>query len=230
MDWTPPALVIFDCDGVLVDSEPISMDVMLSVLSEAGVEMTTEEATHRFLGRSMKTITTILHDEFGLRADEAMLEAMRARLYDRFRAELQPVEGIAEAIDGLDVPHCVASSSQPERIRLSLGVTGLLDRFEPNIFSATMVEHGKPAPDLFLHASRAMGVAPSDCIVIEDSPAGIVAARAAGMRVFAFAGAGHSRNDRHRAVLSDLGPDLLFDDMRALVHLVREKQVNGKAI
>ncbi|SIQ31249.1 haloacid dehalogenase superfamily, subfamily IA, variant 3 with third motif having DD or ED [Rhizobium sp. RU20A] len=230
MDWTPPQLVIFDCDGVLVDSEPISMGVMLSVLAEAGVAMTTEEATHRFLGRSMKTIIEILHQDFGLKADEAMLEAMRARLYDRFRAELQPVEGIAEAIDGLPVPHCVASSSQPERIRLSLGVTGLLDRFEPNIFSATMVANGKPAPDLFLHASNRMGVAPADCVVIEDSPAGIAAAQAAGMRVFAFAGAGHSRNDRHRSALAELQPDLLFDDMRALVHLVREKQVDGTSL
>ncbi|WP_112833700.1 HAD family hydrolase [Ensifer sp.] len=214
-------LVIFDCDGVLVDSEPISLEVLVDVLSAAGVSMTTEEATERFLGRSLKSMSAILHDEYGLATDDAFLEDMRTRLYQRFRTELQPIAGIRRAVEALGIACCVASSSQPERIRLSLTVTGLIDLFEPNIFSATMVKHGKPAPDLFLLACREMGVAPEDCIVVEDSPAGIEAAHAAGMRAFAFAGGGHARNDRHRQTLADLGPDVLFDDMGELLQFVR---------
>ncbi|KSV95005.1 MULTISPECIES: HAD family phosphatase [Sinorhizobium/Ensifer group] len=214
-------LVIFDCDGVLVDSEPISLEVLVDVLSAAGVPMTAEEATERFLGRSLKSMSAILHDEYGLATDDAFLEGMRLRLYQRFRTELQPIAGIREAVEGLEGACCVASSSQPERIRLSLTVTGLIDLFEPNIFSATMVKHGKPAPDLFLHASREMGFAPRDCVVVEDSPAGIEAAKAAGMRVFAFAGGSHARSDRHRQSLANLGPDVLFDDMGELLQFVR---------
>jgi HAD superfamily hydrolase (TIGR01509 family) len=215
-------LVIFDCDGVLVDSEPISLGVLVDALAAAGVSMTTEEASERFLGRSLKTMSTILHEEHGLATDEVFLEGMRTRLYARFREELRPIVGIREAVEGLGTAHCVASSSQPERIRLSLAVTGLIDLFEPNIFSASMVERGKPAPDLFLHASAKMGYYPSDCIVIEDSPAGIEAAKSAGMRVFAFAGGSHARNDRHRRTLASLGPDVLFDDMGELIQFVRQ--------
>ncbi len=215
-------LVIFDCDGVLVDSEPISLGVLVEALDAAGVSMTTEEASERFLGRSLQSMSAILHDEYGLATDNTFLEAMRMRLYARFRQELKSVPGIRQAVEQLDAACCVASSSQPERIRLSLTVTGLIDLFEPHIFSATMVARGKPAPDLFLHASAQMGYAPANCIVIEDSPAGIEAAKAAGMRVFAFAGASHARNERHRQVLASLGPDVLFDDMDELIQFVRQ--------
>ena len=122
----------------------------------------------------------------------------------------------------------MASSSQPERIRLSLSVTGLIGRFEPNIFSASMVVHGKPAPDLFLHASAEMGVDPARCVVVEDSPAGIMAAKAAGMRVVAFTGGSHARTPRHRDALLDLRPDALFDDMRELLQFVRKEEAGGK--
>ncbi|ASY63980.1 Hydrolase in polyol utilization gene cluster, haloacid dehalogenase-like family [Sinorhizobium sojae CCBAU 05684] len=215
-------LVIFDCDGVLVDSEPISLAVLVESLEAAGVFMTTSEAGERFLGRSLKSMSAILHEEYGLATDDAFLEGMRMRLYARFRQELKPVRGVREAASQLDGACCVASSSQPERIRLSLTVTGLIDLFEPHIFSASMVAHGKPAPDLFLHASAEMGYRPADCIVIEDSPAGIEAAKAAGMRVFAFAGASHARNERHRQALASLDPDVLFDDMDELIQFVRQ--------
>ncbi|KQR69214.1 HAD family hydrolase [Rhizobium sp. Leaf341] len=219
-----PELVIFDCDGVLVDSEPLSIDVLVRVLRTAGVEMDAEEATERFLGKSLMTMTKILHDDFGLRVDEAFLEEMRRDLYQRFEAELQPIAGISGVLDALDVRRCVASSSQMERIRLSLTITGLIDRLEPHIFSATMVTNGKPAPDLFLHAAEAMDVAPENCIVIEDSPAGIVAAKAAGMRVFAFTGASHARTERHLGAIRELAPNAMFDDMRELLHLVAQEQ------
>ncbi|KSV81857.1 hydrolase [Sinorhizobium sp. Sb3] len=215
-------LVIFDCDGVLVDSEPISLEVLVEVLSTAGVSISAEEATERFLGRSLKSMSAILHNDYGFATDQSFLDDMRRRLYERFRRELQPVAGVRTAVERLGAASCVASSSQPERIRLSLTVTGLIDLFEPNIFSATMVKHGKPAPDLFLHASREMGFAPRDCVVVEDSPAGIEAAKAAGMRVFAFAGGSHARNKRHRKVLAALYPEVLFDDMVELPELTRQ--------
>jgi len=221
-------LVIFDCDGVLVDSEPISIAVLVEALAAAGVTMSEEEAHVRFLGRSLKSMSEILHDDYGLAIDAAFLDAMRKVLYERFRAELQAVDGVAETVDALGIAHCVASSSQPERIRLSLTVTGLLSRFEPNIFSASMVARGKPAPDLFLHASAAMGVAPEYCVVVEDSPAGIAAGKAAGMRVVAFTGGSHARTPGHRETLLRLEPDALFDDMRELLQFVRDEKADGK--
>lgn len=228
MAATATELVIFDCDGVLVDSEPISITVLVEALAAAGVTMSEGEAHARFLGRSLKSMSEILHDDYGLAVDAAFLDAMRKALYERFRSELQPIAGIAETVDRLGVAHCVASSSQPERIRLSLSVTGLLDRFEPNIFSASMVKHGKPAPDLFLHASAAMGVEPRHCVVVEDSPAGITAAKSAGMRVVAFTGGSHARSPQHREALLKLKPDALFDDMRELLQFVREDEDGGK--
>jgi HAD superfamily hydrolase (TIGR01509 family) len=221
-------LVIFDCDGVLVDSEPISIAVLVEALAAAGVTMSEEEAHVRFLGRSLKSMSEILHDDYGLAIDAAFLDAMRKVLYERFRAELRAVEGVAETVDALGIAHCVASSSQPERIRLSLTVTGLLSRFEPNIFSASMVARGKPAPDLFLHASAAMGVAPEYCVVVEDSPAGIAAGKAAGMRVVAFTGGSHAKTPGHRETLLRLEPDALFDDMRELLQFVRDEKADGK--
>jgi HAD superfamily hydrolase (TIGR01509 family) len=145
---------------------------------------------------------------------------MREQLYDLFRQELRAIEGVAAAIQGLPVPACVASSSQMERIRLSLELTGLAPLFAEHIFSATMVAEGKPAPDLFLLAASRMQVAPALCIVIEDSPAGIEAAKRAGMRVFAFTGGGHARSQTHRARLEVLQPDAMFDDMAQLAGMI----------
>ncbi|MXN66525.1 HAD-IA family hydrolase [Stappia sp. GBMRC 2046] len=215
-----PDLLIFDCDGVLVDSEPISVAVLLEIIGEAGVSLDEETAYRRFLGRSMATVAGIMHEEFGLTMNAGHLEAMRSRLYERFRRELKPIPGIAEALAKIGLRRCVASSSQPERIELSLKVTGLLESLQPHLYSASMVKHGKPAPDLFLHAARAMKVAPENCLVIEDSPAGIEAARRAGMRVFAFVGGTHAGPSGLREVTEALGPDLVFDDMRELPALL----------
>lgn len=219
-------LVIFDCDGVLVDSEPVSVRVLVNALRRKGVDMDEAEAYRRFLGRSLATVTKTMSEEFGIEADEAFLDDMRHDLYHEFRAELKPVTGISEALDALDVPRCVASSSQPERIRLSLSVTGLLDRLEPHIFSASMVAKGKPAPDLFLHAAENMGADPAHCIVIEDSPAGIEAAKRAGMTVFAFTGASHACVPGYRERIEALSPHVVFDAMADLLHLV-QKHIEG---
>ena len=140
----------------------------------------------------MAAVEETLRSEFGLRLSEAQLDAIRDETFRRFRGELQPMPGIVEALGRLEVRRCVASSSSLERIRLSLDLTGLLEMLEPHIYSASMVTRGKPAPDLFLHAAKGMGVRPQDCIVVEDSPAGIEAARQAGMRVLAFTGGSHA--------------------------------------
>lgn len=218
----PGRLVIFDCDGVLVDSEPIAISVLVDSMNRLGADITEAEAYRMFLGRSLATVTDCLRDRYGLHADSRFLEGMRQDLYDRFRQELQPIEGIAETLDGLRAARCVASSSQPERIRLALETTGLLARLAPHLYSASMVENGKPAPDLFLHAADRMGYAPQDCIVVEDSPAGVQAARAAGMKVLLFTGGTHARQDTYREEISRISPDASFDVMRDLLHLVDE--------
>ncbi len=224
---TAGPLVIFDCDGVLVDSEPVSVRVLVDALRRKGLNMEEAEAYRRFLGRSLATITKTMREEFAIEADESFLEDMRHDLYTRFRKELQPMAGIADALDGLDLRHCVASSSQPERIRLSLTLTGLIDKLEPNIFSAAMVARGKPAPDLFLHAASQMGADPENCIVIEDSPAGIEAGHRAGMAVFAFVGGSHASVPGYRERIDALSPEVVFDAMPDLIHLVR-KHVEGR--
>ncbi|MBP7002889.1 MAG: HAD family hydrolase [Amaricoccus sp.] len=217
---TTTGLVVFDCDGVLVDSEPIAFRLLLETLASAGLTITHEEADARFLGRSLASTRAILASDFGVELTDAALADMRARLYAAFRAELRPIPHIAEALDRLPCGFCVASSSQPERIELSLTVTGLWPRFAGRAFSATMVAHGKPAPDLFLHAAAALGYAPSACWVVEDSPAGIRAAQAAGMRVAAFTGGSHASTEEHRARVAALRPDAILADMRDLPALV----------
>ncbi|MCO5064438.1 MAG: HAD family hydrolase [Rhizobiaceae bacterium] len=215
----PPAqtdLIVFDCDGVLVDSEPISTLVLSELFVQYDIPIDQPTIYKRFLGRSMAAMRSVLFDEYGIAMTDEHLEFVRRNMRERFARELKPVPGIAQALASLSLPICVASSSSPERIRLSLGVTGLLDFFEPHIFSASMVEHGKPAPDLFLHAAREMGAAPSRCIVVEDSPAGVMAAQAAGMRVFAFTGGGHALPAGLEAGLAALEPDLIFSDMSEL--------------
>jgi HAD superfamily hydrolase (TIGR01509 family) len=219
-DALTPQLVIFDCDGVLVDSEPISIAVLLEVFAEHGVAIDVATAYARFLGRSMVSIGETLRDEWKFDMTDDHLEAIRARMRQRFSAELRPVPHVADALDRIVIPRCVASSSKPDRIRLSLEVTGLLESFAPYLYSSTMVEHGKPAPDLFLHAASSMGVRPEECVVVEDSPAGIEAARRAGMRVFAFVGGSHALPSRLREAVGTLSPDIVFDDMRLLPALL----------
>ena len=213
-------LVIFDCDGVLVDSEPISIAVLIDAVAAAGVPLDEQTAYELFLGKSMATIRQIIEADFGLAMTDGHLDEIRAEIFRRFKAELKPIAGVAAILPRLGVPYCVASSSQPERIRLSLQVTGLLDQFEPHIYSATMVSRGKPFPDLFLHAARSMGAEPARCLVIEDSPAGILAAERAGMRVFAFTGGSHAGEGVLQAAIEQLNPDRLFADMDELPSLL----------
>ncbi|RKE78199.1 HAD family phosphatase [Rhizobium sp. AG855] len=223
MPMQPIQLVIFDCDGVLVDSEPIALEVLVDMLAVKGITMDTDGAAERFLGRSIASMAEVVKEEFRVEIDQVFLSQMREALYARFRQELQPIARIERVIAGLKdrgIAWCVASSSQRERIELSLTATGLLDHFKHAIFSATMVKNGKPAPDLFLYAAAAMGTDPSACVVVEDSPAGIVAAQAAGMAVCAFTGGSHTNHASYQAALLALHPDARFDAMEELLHFV----------
>lgn len=213
-------LIIFDCDGVLVDSEMISFSVLHRMLADVGADVPLKRAYHDFLGKSLASVTKLVAEEFCVQITDKHLQDMRLELYARFEKELRPMPGLRNVLASLEADRCVASSSQPERIRLSLATTGLIDFFEPHIFSATMVDHGKPAPDLFFHAANAMGRRPEDCLVIEDSPAGVTAAKAAGMKVFAFVGGAHAGPCRLREQMHDLKPDTIFDDMSKLPALI----------
>lgn len=215
-------LIIFDCDGVLVDSEPLAMAILLQTIAEFGIEIEASEAYEAFLGKSLASVCDLLRSDHRVEIDAAALESMRERLYDAIRCELQPIPGIAQVLRELERPICVASSSQLERIGLALEVTGLSPFFNGNLYSATMVKHGKPAPDLFLHAAREMRVAPADCVVVEDSPAGIAAAQKAGMGALGFTGGSHAGTESHRQKLEALGPQRIFADMLELPRLIRD--------
>lgn len=185
------ALVIFDCDGVLVDSEVISNGLLAEMMAELGHPMTTEEASQKFAGRSLADVLALAESVLGRPIPEDLGQHYGQRLSERLRHELKPVAGAKEAIASLPYSRCVASSSTFERIRLSLDVTGLAPLFGNNIFSATQVAHGKPAPDLYRFAADAMASTPSACVVVEDSPLGVSAGVAAGMTVIGFTGAEH---------------------------------------
>jgi HAD superfamily hydrolase (TIGR01509 family) len=186
----PFGLVIFDCDGVLVDSEPLSLRLDVILLERLGWPLTEAEIVERFVGRTEAAMRAEIEAHLG-RDVGPEWDAFADEYVRLFAAELQPVPGIAAAVDavvGAGIATCVASSGDLAKIRRNLATTGLLGRFEGRIFSADDVEHGKPAPDLFLHAAAVMGVDPGRCAVVEDSRHGVAAARAAGMHAFGYAG------------------------------------------
>ena len=222
-------LIIFDCDGVLVDSEPLAMQVLVAAIAARGITVEPEDAYRDFLGRSLASISASLHDNHGEPLGPTALQSMRTDLYALYRQKLRASPGLPEVLGQLDIPFCVASSSTPERLHLSLELTGLLPWFAPHIYSATMVQHGKPAPDLFLHAANAMQVAPLYCLVIEDSPAGVTAAQSAGMQVFGYVGGGHALPSGLRRSIEALAPDLVFDDMHALPDQLRSLRTQKRA-
>jgi HAD superfamily hydrolase (TIGR01509 family) len=180
-------LVIFDCDGVLVDSEPITNRVLAEALCEIGLATTVESSMRDYMGRSWPACVEIFEDRLGRPLPPQFAERFWTRAEAALRAELQPVPGIREVLARIPTPTCVASSGRPEKMRITLGMTGLLPRFEGRIFSALDVARAKPWPDLFLHAAARMGAAPATCVVVEDSPRGVEAGVAAGMRVLGFA-------------------------------------------
>jgi HAD superfamily hydrolase (TIGR01509 family) len=182
-------LVIFDCDGVLVDSEPIANRVLAEELTLAGLPTTTEQSMRQYMGRRTEDWLPIAEQQLGRPLGGEFVARLRARTIQAFRGELRAVPGVGAALARIRVPVCVASSSAPERLRVALEVTGLAGRFLGRVFSAEEVERGKPFPDLFLFAARRMGVAPEACAVVEDTERGVQAALAAGMAAFGYAAA-----------------------------------------
>ncbi len=213
-------LVIFDLDGVLVDSEPISSRITAAALAEAGIEISEAEVYERFLGISTGSMLRTIEAERGRRLPASFQETLRARVLRAFEHELEPVAGVRGVLDALALKRCVASSSHPERIRRSLELVSLLDRLAPHLFSATMVERAKPAPDLFLLAAARMATDPARCLVVEDSVVGVQAGKAAGMTVFGFTGASHARAEAHPPRLAAAGADAVFAEMSALAGLI----------
>ncbi|TRD15677.1 HAD family hydrolase [Palleronia caenipelagi] len=187
------ALVIFDFDGVVADSEMISLGTLQASLCDLGIDMSLEALQARFLGTSVRTIATFLEDNGRGDSFEAFRRDWEARLFTQFRSALRPMSGIESLLDDLDdagIAYCIASSSSFERLGVALSAIGLEQRFN-HVFSAELVSRGKPAPDLFLHAAEKLATRPEECVVIEDSPVGIAAAEAAGMRAIGFLGGDH---------------------------------------
>ena len=214
---TPPIeLVIFDCDGVLVDSERLAVRVDVRILVELGWVLNEQEMIDRFVGRSHEFFVAEVEAHLGRRLPPDWEDPFQHLYRDVFAAELTPVDGVVETIDQITLPMCIASSGSHEKMRYTLGITGLYDRFAGRIFSVSEVARGKPAPDLFLHAAARMGAYPPACVVVEDSCYGVEAARAAGMLAIGFAGgltaAEHLQGPR----------TLVFSDMRKLPSLLAD--------
>ncbi len=212
-------LVIFDCDGVLVDSEPIANTCFARALAREGLDWSVEETMRRLMGRSMRSCVEIVEGMMGRALPPDFVDRLQADTMQAFQeAPLKPVPGVVAAIDAIEsagIATCVASSGGFDKMRVTLGITGLWHRFEGRIFSSSEVQRGKPFPDLFLHAALRMDEQPFDCTVVEDSQPGIQAARAAGMRALAYVGAPHTDREALRAMGGQS-----FESMSALPSLV----------
>ncbi len=214
-DLHPPTLLIFDCDGVLINSELLGCQAESACLAAFGIAMTAEEILDRYLGISLPAMLADLEARLGRTLPADLADRLRQAVATAFEAGLRPMPGIEAALQTLPHPRCVASSSAPERLRDSLRLTGLLPHFDPHIFSATQVARGKPAPDLFLFAAQRMQAPPAACVVVEDSVPGVQAAAAAGMRVVGFTGGSHCRPG-HAERLRAAGASAVCDDMHTL--------------
>ncbi len=212
-------LVIFDCDGVLIDSEFISARMLIAELARLGVQIDLDYVGRHFLGRSYPVVMQQIRQEFGLDLPPEFEEQYRSRLLDAFERELTIMPGVLTVLDQLAVPYCIATSSSPRRARRSLEVVGLPRLDTTPVFTASMVARGKPAPDLFLHAAEKMSASPAHCLVIEDSLNGIRAAVAAGMPVFRFTGGTHLKG-RDLGPAEDARAALSFDSFDAFFQIV----------
>ena len=207
-------LVIFDCDGVLVDSEVLTNTILRDMLIELGAKVTLADMFENFVGHSMAHCLDLMRDLLGQYPPEDFVPNYRSRCVEVLREQLQPVPGIKHALSRIALPMCVASSGDHDKMRTTLGMTGLLDQFDDRLFSVTQVAHGKPAPDVFLFAASSMGVAPHRVAVVEDTPIGVMAGLAAGMKVFGYAG----RTPQQRLLAA--GASVVFHDMTMLPALL----------
>lgn len=216
MSWDA---VIFDCDGVLIDSEILVCQIAAEELTKLGYSITTEEVIRRFAGRPDREMKAEIEQDWGQPVPETYRESVNARTYAAYGSDLRIMPGIAEILKQIKLPVCVASSSFPEKLRLGLETVGLYDRFMPNVISATLVAHGKPQPDVFLFAAGWLRISPMHCVVIEDSVPGVVAARRAGIEVLGFTGGAHC-SAGHADRLIEAGAASTFNNMLDLPSLI----------
>ncbi|MEE9313515.1 MAG: HAD-IA family hydrolase [Rhizobiaceae bacterium] len=201
-------LVIFDCDGTLMDSEMLAAEVEVEMLKELGAEMTAKEFSHRFAGTSSLFFKKTIEEELGRRLPDDHISKVGAKLKERLWREVKAVAGAQEVLDMFDQPRCICSNADMEKLKVELTRGELWDRFRPYVFSAHDLgeDKRKPAPDIFLHAAKEFGVEPAACVVIEDSTPGVIGAKAAGMRVIGFTGGSHTYQG-HADILTDAGAE-----------------------
>lgn len=207
--------IIFDCDGVLVDTEKIGNGILLSMAAELGFEMKLEDAYRDFNGRNLKECFQEIEKGIGKRLPESFERDYRERSFAAFKTQVKPMEGIVSFLENLKIPYCVASSGPVDKIRLNLEVAGLLDKFENKIYSAYEINSWKPDPGIFLHAAKEMGFNVEDCIVVEDSKAGVIAGIRGGFKVYGFAN-GYNNTDLEQegAILFNT-----YEELNALLEL-----------
>ena len=216
-----PRAIIFDFDGVLADSEVLSNTVIAEIVTELGVPTTVDDAYRTYMGKRLNEVIETIERVIGRKLPADFADAYQARTFDAFRARLRPVDGARDFIAAWRaLPQCIASSSSPERLALSLEVLNMAALFEGRVFSASNVARGKPHPDIFLHAAEQMGVDARDCIVIEDSVGGVTAGRAAGATVIGFTAASHIQPG-HDARLREAGADHVVASFAELDRIIR---------
>jgi HAD superfamily hydrolase (TIGR01509 family) len=206
-------LIVFDCDGVLIDSEMLSCRCLSELLCQHGFNIDLPGVFEHFLGRSFSVVEERYRMEFGRPLESGFREALSLALRERFSRDLRPIPGVIAVLDGLRTPFCVASSSDRDRLSFSLAVTKLSAFFGDRVFSSDQVARGKPAPDLFLHAAEQMECDPSATLVVEDSVHGVRAGKAAGMVVWGFVGGSHHVERNGAELLLEAGADRIFSDM-----------------
>ena len=209
---TKPDLIIFDCDGVLVDSEVLSCRCLSEGLAGYGIKLDPEQALDLFLGRSVSAVFDH-YQASGHSIPAQFSSELKTRVRAAFETALCPIDGVSSVLEDLTIPHCVASSSDLDRVSFSLSLTGLAPHFDRRLYTAQMVERGKPAPDLFLYAADKMQADPLRTLVIEDSVSGVTAAKAAGMTVWGFVGGSHYQSRNGKALLYNAGADRVFGRM-----------------
>lgn len=209
-------LVIFDCDGVLIDSEGIACSADAEALTNIGYPITTEQVAEQFAGMPSEAMYQIIEKDWGHSLPPDFHARVKDVIIEKYRTELQAIPGAAEVLSSIALPKCVASSSAPAKLALGLVETGLYELVYPHIFSVALVTKGKPHPDLFLYSSNVLHSDPADCIVVEDSVAGATAAKAAGMPCIGFTGGSHCQPG-HDEKLLKAGADLVVDDLRQIL-------------
>lgn len=212
----PYKLIIFDCDGVLVDSERLTNQVFIDMLAALGVNITLKEVMNNYVGIPLLDGIAILEKHYQFKLPEDFMVEFNQQSMAVLERDLQPITGVKEVIEKLQMPYCVASNSSTEKVRAMLKITDLFQYFEGKIFTASQVEKPKPAPDVYLYAAEAFKVNPSDCLVIEDTSVGVSSAKAAGMTVFGYAA------QTLPSRLLDAGAHAVFTDMKALLPLIQQ--------